>query len=226
MRIASSLLLFALSFISVIAQAETLYINDEVYVPLRSGPSSQHRILHKGLRSGTALETLPTDAGTPEGWVHVRVNSELTGWLPEQYLTSTPTAARQLKAAQDARQKAEQALSSVRNELNETQSRLQELEKNLASTEAEKQQTSMELSRIRSISSGAIEMDQKYQRLLEEHELLQTSNDALNAENTSLKADRRFSYMFNGAVLVLIGMLAAVIIPRLKPPKRNSEWVN
>ena len=38
--------------------AATAYISDELTVPLRSGPSGGHRILHRGLPSGTVLEVI------------------------------------------------------------------------------------------------------------------------------------------------------------------------
>ena len=42
--------------------AETVYIRDTLYVPLRGGQSSEHRILHKGIPSGTELELLEVNA--------------------------------------------------------------------------------------------------------------------------------------------------------------------
>src|SRR5262245_31463356 len=43
-------------------QAETQYIIDTLTVPLRRGPSNQHKIIHAGLPSGTSLEILGVDA--------------------------------------------------------------------------------------------------------------------------------------------------------------------
>ena len=216
--------LLHLSLLSGLTFSETNYISDEVYVPLRSGPTNKHRILHRGLKSGLAIERL---AESEDGeWIQIRTPSGIEGWAQSQYISRTPTAAILLTKTEaelkEIKQKFNETKSSLDNELSlrkKTQNALSEMEKS-------KQQTSMELHRIRSISSGAIELDQKYQRLLEEHELLQTENDTLNAENTSLKDDRRFSFMFYGAALVVLGMLLSVIIPRLQIKKRNSEWIN
>ena len=43
------------------AGAEVRYISDELRVPLRAGPSGEHRILHWGLPSGMTLEVLSED---------------------------------------------------------------------------------------------------------------------------------------------------------------------
>ncbi|WP_158224751.1 TIGR04211 family SH3 domain-containing protein [Agaribacterium haliotis] len=203
------------------AQATSLWVKDVVYVPLRSGPSSQNRILHKGLISGTEVKAI---GGREQGWIEVRTKNGREGWLPEQYLLDQPTAQIKLLKAQKVASDASAKLSELETLQTSLSAELRDTKKQLEQTEKEKQQFNLELHRIKSISSGAIELDQNYQKLLEQHQLLQTENDSLNAENATLKADRRSSYMYNGAILIIIGMLMAVIIPRLKPKKRHSEW--
>lgn len=207
------------------AWAETQYIQDELYVPIRSGPGTQYRILHKGLKSGTPLELINAEEESSV-WTKIKTTNGLEGWIRSQYLQVAPTSALKLKQAQSE-------LSALKERSKRQEKRLSELEKQLAtsnqdlsSNQKDKQEISLELHRIKSISSGAIELDLKYQNLLETHELLQTENDTLMAENTNLRADRRFSYMVYGAGLMLLGMLVSVILPRLRFKKRNSEWVN
>lgn len=213
-----------LSLFASFASAETNYIRDELYVPLRSGPTTKHRILHKGLKSGLALERL---AESEDGdWIQVTTPSGIEGWIQKQYISRSPTAAIVLEQTKNELVALKKRFSQTESALQEETNLRKKTQNTLAELEKSKQQTSMELHRIRSISSGAIELDQKYQRLLEERELLQTENDTLNAENSSLKDDRRFSYMFYGAALVVLGMFLAIIIPRLQFKKRNSEWVN
>jgi len=219
------LLFFACLFVFLAeTHAETNYILDELYVPLRSGPGTQYRIVHKGLKSGLPFERL--DESEDGGWVQIQTPSGLEGWVPEQYVSRAPTAAIKLAETRVRLDSSRNELKSTKEQLDSLNSEHKKLEQKLSQTENTQQQATMELHRIRSISSGAIELDQKYQKLLEDHELLQTQNDTLNAENTSLRDDRRFSFMFYGAALVVLGMLLAVIIPRLQFKKRNSEWVN
>jgi SH3 domain protein len=210
--------------VSLQAKAETLYIKDIVYVPIRSGPSSNHRILHKGLRSGTQLEFISTDE--EENWYEVKTQGGIQGWIPKQYLSQTPTAQLKLNQVSKELAKKNTLLKKLRQEVTEKQNQLSSTERKLKNTDSEKTNAQTELAKIRKISSGSIELDRKYRKLLEEHEILLTRNDALNAENSRLKTDQRFSYMFYGAALIVAGMLLAVIIPRLRPKKRNSEWAS
>ena len=67
------------SVFSQLSFAETVYIRDTIYVPLRGGQSSEHRILHKGIASGTALELLEVNDDT--GFSQVRTASGMQGWI-------------------------------------------------------------------------------------------------------------------------------------------------
>lgn len=206
------------------ANAETVYIKDELYVPLRSGPSSQHRILHKGIRSHTSLKVL--GRSDEKDWVNVTTPSGLEGWIPSQYIVTEPTALLKLTTLEQQHKELTTKYADLSKRLGVASNSLSKTQKELKKTQTAQQKATMELHRIKSISSGAIELDEKYQQLLEEHELLQTTNDTLNAENESLKSDRRFSYMFYGAMLMMLGMLMTVILPHLKVKKRHSEWAN
>ena len=44
--------------------AEKVYIRDTLYVPLSGGQTQEHRILHRGLKSGLKLERLETNDET------------------------------------------------------------------------------------------------------------------------------------------------------------------
>lgn len=222
--IRSILVAVGLLTISTLSLAETAYVKDELFVPLRSGPSPQHRILHKGLKTSTVLTVLSRNED--KSWIQVQTPSGLEGWVPKQYVLSRPTASLQLAETSKKLDRLSKQHKEVLERLSETKKKLDKTDNNLRLATESQQNSTMELRRIKSISSGAIELDQKYQTLLEEHELLQTINDALHAENESLKSDQRFSFLFYGAILVILGALLAIIIPHIRIKKRHSEWAN
>ena len=92
--------------------AQTVWISDEFTVPLRSGPSNEHRIVHRGLPSGTELEVLGVDAAAE--YTHVRTSSGLEGWISTQYLVKEPIARVQLVAANNRIQALEQTARATR----------------------------------------------------------------------------------------------------------------
>ncbi len=77
------------------AWSQTRYITDTVYVPLRVGNSTKHRIVHRGLPSGTELQVIKTEGD----WSQVRTKGGLEGWLPAHYLDESPAAKTQLRGA-------------------------------------------------------------------------------------------------------------------------------
>lgn len=220
----SLLLLVVASFFASYTYAETLYIKDIVYVPMRSGPSSNHRILHKGLRSSTAVEFISTNED--KSWFEVKTEGGVLGWIPKQYLSQNPTAQLELNRVSKELKETAAQLKKLKTQFDQQNVTLTRIQSQLSTTEKDKSSTQTELARIRKISAGAVELDKNYRKLLEEHGILNTRYDTLTAENMRLKTDQRFSYMFYGAALIIFGMLMAVIIPRLKPKKRNSEWVS
>src|ERR1043165_7090558 len=91
--------LLALSLVlgPVSAFAATMYITDELTVPLRRGPSNGHKIINAALPSGLALEVLGEDSAP--GFTQVRTPNGTEGWLPTQYLIGQPVAKERLAAA-------------------------------------------------------------------------------------------------------------------------------
>ena len=47
---------FTLLFCTTLIAADTRYISDTQYIPLRSGPGNKFRIVHRGIPSATRLE--------------------------------------------------------------------------------------------------------------------------------------------------------------------------
>ena len=81
---------FLLLVLSQCVAADTVYVRDEIYVPLRGGQSTEHRILHKGIRSGTSLNRM--EINEDSGYTHVKLENGLEGWIQSQYLSEEPIA--------------------------------------------------------------------------------------------------------------------------------------
>ncbi|KZY59576.1 hypothetical protein A3735_14910, partial [Oleiphilus sp. HI0061] len=166
-KIAASICLLALAISS--ASAETMYIDDTLLVPLRSGEGVGFRIVHKGLKSGTKLEIIEK---LSSGYAHVKTPSGIEGYLPSRYLTAQPIA--KVKLAQ-----ANQELAKLKANYEETQTQLANLKKKHQSLSKEHTQTtselnanSKELKNIKSISANALNLDKRNRELRESNEQL------------------------------------------------------
>src|SRR3954470_18343828 len=91
-------LLLALGLLAAFStHAATVYVSDQLTIPLRRGPSNEYKIINASLPSGTALEVLQTNEAA--GFTEVRTPNGTEGWVPSQYLATEPAARDRLAAA-------------------------------------------------------------------------------------------------------------------------------
>lgn len=191
-----------IALLAGISNAEQVYVRDTVYVPLRSGQSIKHGILHQGIRSGTALEKLDTNEDT--GYSLVRTESGLEGWMLSQYLVSTPIAADLLDETSEKLNTLDnnyqQALAKIDQQLRAFETKAEQL----ITLEAAHAEVKQDLQRITELSAGVIRINQQNKALkTERSELNQEINDLYN-RNSDLENTTYQSWFLGGACTVLI----------------------
>ncbi len=215
----------ALSFLIIfssisVAQARTVWVDDQLYLPVRSGAGTQFRIIENAVPTGTALELIETQ----EGYSKVRTPKGTVGWVSSQYISKTPVAKDLLARANRELEQAKQDVASLREQLTAvTQERdtLQNAENNLSSQTKNLQD---ELTKIKSIAADSINLERRSRELREENQKLRNDLEILTAENERLEAGRESDFMLLGAGLVFGGVLLALIIPMLKPTRKTDNW--
>lgn len=216
------IVLFVLSMSCVSVSAQTAYVSDTFYVPIRSGAGNQFRIVHSGIRTGTQMTLLEET----EEWSLIRTDGGLEGWIPNQYVSKEPTARLQLGTTQARLTQATQKITELETELKKLRAEHKDLSTSSSEQLKERDQYAEELRNIRALSSDAINLNQRYQDLLEKHELVQTEFDAVRAENDRLKANQTINQWLFGAGLVVFGMILMLILPAFVRNKRHSDWAN
>jgi SH3 domain protein len=218
------LLLAGLWLSASAAVAQTVYISDVFFVPVRSGAGTQYRIVHQGIRSGTPM-TLLSESSDGE-WVNIRTEGGLEGWIPTQYLLREQPARMQLTAAQSKLVAATKRAEDLDAELKRLRTEHNSLARSSNEQAKESEQYAEELRKIRALSADAINLNQRYQDLLEKHDLMQTEFDAVRAENDRLKSNKTINQWMFGAGLVVFGMFLMLILPAFVRQKRHSDWAN
>lgn len=207
---------------SNLATAASLYISDQLYVPVRKGQGNEFAIVHKGLPSGTKITLVERDTD----WTKVTTTEGITGWIRNQFLDDSPPAKVLLIAAN-------RKLERISKNLVELNAEKQSLLDNYTQTQASLKQvdeqatsSAAELSALKAISASAIESHQRLQSVAQKMQLLQTENDVLKSENDSLRRSESTTFFLYGAFMVLLGVLIAVILPKLRSSKRQNGWIN
>lgn len=213
-----SALLLSLASASI---AETRYISDKIYVPLRVGDGSKYRIVHRGLPSGEKLELISSNEDS--GYSKVRTDKGIEGWLPSHYLISTPAARSQLDASKKQIEELAAANKGLRTQLENTTQNNQETNSVVEELKSENKSLLDELEEIKRISANSIKLDDDNRRLLESNQMLSSEVDVLKTDNARLRENKENEFFLNGAFAVLIGVFIALFVPRMMP-KRRSDW--
>lgn len=217
-HLAFLLTMFLLTLPSL-SHSETVYISDELTVPLRSGPSGAHRILHNGLSSGTNLEVIGVDEDA--GFTQIRTTRGTDGWVRSQYLVSQPIAKVQLAQAQRRIATLEKSLGTTRAEIRELKSTTNAQQNANAAGSAKIGTLEKDLQHIQKLSASAVETHEQNLQLTETNTRLRDELDDV-AEARDMLADNEANEgIMLGAGLILLGLIAGVLI---KARPQRSAW--
>lgn len=205
------------------ASAELWYISDMQYIPLRSGPGNEYRIIHKGLPSGTAMSILETDK--PSGYSKIRTVRGTEGWIRTQYLINQPTARSELEMVQARLEKTTTASSENANRLEEALAELETLSAEKSRLEKQLGETSGSLAELKKVSANTVEINEKNRVLLQKNHLLENELDVLKAENQRLQDSSDRKMFIQGGALTLIAILLGAWLSGIKRRRSySSGW--
>jgi len=198
--------------VSATALAETVYVRDTLYVPLRGGATAEHRILHKGIRSGTAMELLEAD---PEsGYSRVRLPDGLEGWIQSQYLMDSPIAAVLLDETTARLQKMEAEYNANVDQLTALQQLQIVLSEDNRILKQANAALTAELQEIKTTAANVITIKNQNASLLDERRALEEQVDALLLTVDTLDSSNDQDWFIRGAGTVLLSLLVGFIITR------------
>ena len=200
---------------------DTQYISDMVLVPVRSGAGSEFRIVNRGLPSGAAL--LVYGQSDDSEWTEVETSGGTRGWIPTQYLQKEPPAGLlindmrlELEQVRGERDRAVSQLNQSSSEIDEADETIVNLTTRLESTEAE-------LTEVKRVSSATLDLDLMNQQLVAQLESERSDADLLRLENVRLRERIANNQIMDGALAVLLGVILAVVAPRLWPKKKRQD---
>lgn len=203
------------------AAVEKRYVADTLWLQLRSGPSSEYRIL-KALQSGEHLIFIEEDEAT--GYTRVKTTKGLEGWVLTRFLLNEPIAKEKLILANREMDKLKAELSTLKSQKEELTAQVENLKSDRSGLSRSQDKLEKELKRITTISSNALALDEKSKKLTQRNQELEIQVEALTAENAQLRDDRQQTYLIYGGGLVIIGIFAGLVLPSLRGGKRSGGW--
>jgi SH3 domain protein len=202
---------------------ETRYISDTLLVAVRAEARNDADIRHRGLPSGTAvLSYALSDDGE---WIEIETRNGIRGWVRVQYLQTDPPASLLIGDLRIELERMRAESDRLVAQLNERSSAANMADSAVDGLTAQLESANSELVEIKRVSSAAIELDLMNQQLVAELESERSEADLLRLENVRLRERIANNQILDGALAVLLGVILAVIAPRLWPSKKqNDGW--
>ena len=200
---------------------DTRYVSDRVLVPVRSGAGSDFRIVNSGLPSGTAL--LMFGESEDGKWAEIETRAGTRGWMPSQFLQTEPPASLLMNELKLEVEQLRRERDRVVSQLNQRSSAADEADDTILKLKSELDATANELTEVKRVSAAALDLDALNQQLVAEVESERSDADLLRLENVRLRERIASNQILDGALAVLLGVILAVVTPRLWPNKKRQD---
>ena len=216
----AALTLSLLAGLTMSADARTGYINDEMEVTLRTGESTKNSIVRM-LPSGERLDVISVNDDS--GYARVTTSEGREGFVLARFLTHEPVARDRLVTANSRLERSAQRIAALEAELNDLKGENSNYSQTQGQLEVNNTRLTDELNEIRRTAANAIQTADENRNLKSTKVNLENQIEELQARNATLSARSRQSWFMAGAGTLILGMLAGIVLPRLKF-KRRSKW--
>jgi SH3 domain protein len=204
---------------SLAAVGDVNYISDVVNVPLRSGASTAHRIIHRGIPSGTQLTVLAIDEEA--GFTQVRTSSGKEGWVTSQYLIGEPIARVKLAAAEKRLKNLKAEIGKERESRASIQAKHKETEDANKTLNSKVESLAKELAELKIVSADPIKEHARNVELTQQNARLVGEVDELSSKTRRLEENVQLQWLLYGGALVLIGLIFGVVL-KARPRQQTS----
>ena len=203
--------------------SETRYVTDLIFTPVRTGPGGDYRIINKGLPSGTEV----TYYGLTEDgvWAEIETKGGTRGYLRAQYLQANAPRGSQVNALEATLAEEVERTAQLQRDLDEAMAQLTSTDSSMSTAARELEQTRETLAEVKRVSANAIQLDQMTKSLTGKLEDANARNDLLKLENARLQDRISSNRAIEVVVLIVLGIMIALLVPRLSVKRRrNDGW--
>ena len=198
---------------------EPAWVSDEFEIMLRSGPSTSNAI-QLMLTSGTELEVLERDVES--GYARVRTAGGTEGWVLSRYLMNERSAREQLRSLSGELTDANSRGTTLGSQLTAIRSEYDAANKRIATLEREKAALEKDLADIKRTAANVLGINEQNQSLMDQLAAAQIRADTLEQENRQLSSQTTRYWFLSGALVLLIGIIMGIWLPRIRAPRRSG----
>jgi len=181
---------------------ETMYVTDLIKLTLRSGPSTEHKILSV-IESGQQLEMLEPG----EDWSLVRMANGKEGHVLTRYLVPEPTHNIRLEQLQIKHKALMQQAATLLEENTNFRDESKELKSTLDGNEKALKKMSTDYDKLKAGSAEYIELKEKYKTVGGQLAEQTKRADALDEELRAIEINQYIKWFLAGSGVLLVGFI-------------------
>lgn len=201
------------------AYAKTVYVTDNLELPLRSEESNKGKIISL-LSTGTPLNVLSENSKS--GFSLVKLKSGMQGFIATRNTMPEPPNRSQLDTTTRNSESLQAENTALKEELAKVKTSIAPgttLEQSLA---AERDRLDRELIELKRTASNQIQLKNERDELQENVVSVKRELEQLKLENNTLKDGASQDWFLYGGFLSLAGVILGFILPKLGWRRRNS----
>jgi SH3 domain protein len=202
------------------AYAKTVYVTDNLDLPLRSEESNKGKIISL-LPTGTPLTVLKENSKT--GFSRVQLQSGMQGYIATRNTMTNPPNNSQLETSTKNLTSLQSEINTLREELAKAKSAVAPgttLEQSLA---MDRDRLDRELTELKRTATNQIQLKNERDKLQEDVINVKRELEQLKLENNALKDGANQDWFLYGGMLSLAGVFLGFILPKLAW-RRKSGW--
>lgn len=182
--------------------AETMYVTDLIKLTLRSGPSTEHKILSV-IESGQQVEVLEPG----EDWSLVRMANGKEGHVLTRYLVPEPTHNIRLEQLQIKHKALMQQAATLLEENTHFRDESKELKSTLDGNEKALKKMSTDYDKLKAGSAEYIELKEKHKTVSGQLAEQTKRADALDEELRAIEINQYIKWFLAGSGVLLVGFI-------------------
>ena len=187
---------------SAVGFAETRYVTDLLKLPLRTGPSTEYKILAL-IESGQQVEVVEPG----ENWSMVRLDNGKEGYVLNRYLVARPTSAVRLKELQSEHTVLKQQADALIEENNRFKEENKTFKTSLDSSEKARSKLDTDYNELKASAAEFLSLKKKYQEVSTRLTEQTNKANALDKELSGLEMNQYIKWFLAGSGVLLVGFI-------------------
>jgi SH3 domain protein len=187
---------------SAVGFAETRYVTDLLKLPLRTGPSTEYKILDL-VKSGQQLEVVEPG----KDWSQVRLPNDKEGYVLNRYLVGQPTSAVQLAKLQIKYTSLRQQATALIEENNRFKEENKTFKSTLDSNETALNKLETDYKELKTGAAEFLNLKKKYKEVSTKLAEQTKKANTLDKELSGLEMNQYIKWFLAGSGVLLVGFI-------------------